>query len=132
MVLPETSPLLLVCPAEKWPKLPFWHHSEQCHCAQQLKAPTQVAAETEQCQNLHPALLASLLLVVSTVTLKGPCCKTRQLVSRFQVVGPIKSKAFFITDVAPTHLLLCIFQAQFLNVLQTGSFLKWVEPTFSL
>jgi len=47
VVLPDTNPLLLVGLAEQWPKSPFWHHGEQCCCAQQLKAPTQVAAETE-------------------------------------------------------------------------------------
>lgn len=97
-----------------------------------MNSATHMATETEQCQSLHPALLLSLLLAESRVTPKGLSHKTSQLVSGFQVVGIMKSKACFVIDVAPTHFLQCILHGQFLNTSQSRSFLKWVEPTFLL
>lgn len=82
-----------------------------------MNSAAHVAGGTEQCQSLPPDLLLSLLLVESRVTPEGPSHKNSQLVSHFQVVGIMKSKACFATDVAPTHFLQCILQGQFLNTL---------------
>lgn len=111
-------------------KSPFWHHNEQCRCTQQLQAPTQVAAETEQCQNLHPAPLVSFAA-------SGVQNDTEKAMPQNQMAG-------FRLPSSRTHEVKSLFyhwcgSNTFASVHLSSTIpkcfanwflLKWVEPTF--